>query len=248
MVRFLVGKNNMEKNAINTNGLTAMDICLERKKDPCGDEANDIKRCLELAGAVRAEVPQTKSQTWLENKRNALMVVATLISTMAFQAGVNPPGGFWQDDKLPDPNGEPQEFHFAGHSIMEDKYPEKYSIIVGSSTIGLVSSLSVILLLISGIPYNRVFVIILMIIMWIAISATALTYLASVNFIKAHAPYSERGYGPADPRALRGTLIAWVIVMLFLLLVHLTRFIVKIKKLIHSMRKRDLPSPDLVSV
>ncbi|KAI7988411.1 Ankyrin repeat-containing protein BDA1 [Camellia lanceoleosa] len=36
---------------------------------------------------------------WLAKKRDALMVVASLLATMAFQAVVNPPGGVWQDDK-----------------------------------------------------------------------------------------------------------------------------------------------------
>ena len=224
----------MEKDAINTNGLTAMDMCLERKEDPCSDEENDIKRCLEGAGAAGADVPQTKSRTWLENKRSALMVVASLISTMAFQTGINPPGGVWQDDELPaDPNGNRQEVHFAGDSIMANRYPWRYTIILCSSTVALVSSLSVILLLISGIPYNRVFVIILMIIMWIAISATALTYVSSVTFISPYEGYSPGGrlheaylYDPAVLAAPIGGVIAWGIVMLFLLLVHLTRFIV----------------------
>lgn len=35
---------------------------------------------------------------WQRKKRNTLMVVASLIATMAFQVGANPPGGFWQDN------------------------------------------------------------------------------------------------------------------------------------------------------
>ncbi|OVA19798.1 PGG domain [Macleaya cordata] len=36
--------------------------------------------------------------------RSALMVVAILIATMTFQAGTNPPGGFWQDIYFPENN------------------------------------------------------------------------------------------------------------------------------------------------
>uniref|UniRef100_A0A803NCF1 PGG domain-containing protein n=1 Tax=Chenopodium quinoa TaxID=63459 RepID=A0A803NCF1_CHEQI len=39
-----------------------------------------------------------KDRAWLEDQRTSLMVVASLIATMAFQAGINPPGGVWQDD------------------------------------------------------------------------------------------------------------------------------------------------------
>ncbi|GJS75864.1 ribonuclease H-like domain-containing protein [Tanacetum coccineum] len=39
----------------------------------------------------------TNYEDWLDRKRNSLMVAASLIATMAFQAGVNPPSGVWLD-------------------------------------------------------------------------------------------------------------------------------------------------------
>ncbi|GMQ03480.1 hypothetical protein CsSME_00049264 [Camellia sinensis var. sinensis] len=39
---------------------------------------------------------------WLAKKKDALMVVASLLATMAFQAGVNPSSGVWQDDNPAD--------------------------------------------------------------------------------------------------------------------------------------------------
>ncbi|KAK2994034.1 hypothetical protein RJ640_018791, partial [Escallonia rubra] len=38
-----------------------------------------------------------KQDDWLEKQRSALMVAASLIATMAFQVGVNPPCGVWQE-------------------------------------------------------------------------------------------------------------------------------------------------------
>ncbi|PQM38507.1 ankyrin repeat-containing protein [Prunus yedoensis var. nudiflora] len=35
---------------------------------------------------------------WLEESRGILMVVATVISTMTFQAVISPPGGVWQEN------------------------------------------------------------------------------------------------------------------------------------------------------
>nr|DAD36515.1 TPA_asm: hypothetical protein HUJ06_007156 [Nelumbo nucifera] len=37
-------------------------------------------------------------EDWVEKKRDILMVVVSLIATMAFQAGFNPPGGVWQEN------------------------------------------------------------------------------------------------------------------------------------------------------
>ncbi|OMO81243.1 hypothetical protein CCACVL1_12530 [Corchorus capsularis] len=54
---------------------------------------------------------------WLERKRSSLMVVASLLATMAFQAGMNPPGGVWQDTN---------KDHTAGFSIMADNFPTEY--------------------------------------------------------------------------------------------------------------------------
>ncbi|KAF5480468.1 hypothetical protein F2P56_001216 [Juglans regia] len=35
---------------------------------------------------------------WVDETRGTLMLVATVIATMTFQAGINPPGGVWQQD------------------------------------------------------------------------------------------------------------------------------------------------------
>ncbi|CAA2998862.1 ankyrin repeat-containing BDA1-like [Olea europaea subsp. europaea] len=53
---------------------------------------------------------------WLEKKRIVLMVVASLVATMAFQVGVNPPTGVWQDTYMVDP-------HKVGESIFAHNYP-----------------------------------------------------------------------------------------------------------------------------
>ncbi|GKD82404.1 ankyrin repeat-containing domain, PGG domain protein, partial [Tanacetum coccineum] len=110
------------------------------------------------------------NEDWLDKKRNTLMVVASLIATMAFQAGTNPPSGVWQDTSTD---------HRAGYSIMEYNHQNLYHVFLVSNTLGFVSTLSIILLLISGLPFlrHRVFLWILMVIMWIATASMSLTYL-----------------------------------------------------------------------
>ncbi|WJZ97739.1 hypothetical protein VitviT2T_016320 [Vitis vinifera] len=71
------------------------------------------------------------------------MITAGVIAAMAYQAGLNPPGGNWQDDK---------SGYVAGTSIMGDYYPSSYHLFWIYNTVALVTSLSTIFLLISGIP------------------------------------------------------------------------------------------------
>ncbi|KAJ4842265.1 hypothetical protein Tsubulata_040315, partial [Turnera subulata] len=120
---------------------------------------SNVKTCCKHHGRKKKGV---------KNKRNALMVVASLIATMAFQAGINPPCGVWQNDS---------DTHEAGHSVLATKHPQVYTTFVAYNTTSFLASLCVILLLISGLPFkSRFSVWILTVIMWIAVASTGLTY------------------------------------------------------------------------
>ena len=80
-------------------------------------------------------------EKWLKNKREALMITAGVIAAMASQAGLNPPGGIWQDDK---------SGHVAGTSIMGDYYPAGYREFWIYNTVAFVTSVSTNFLLISN--------------------------------------------------------------------------------------------------
>ncbi|KAI8570469.1 hypothetical protein RHMOL_Rhmol01G0036100 [Rhododendron molle] len=70
------------------------------------------------------------------------MIVSSLIATMAFQVGLNPPGSVWQDNSV----------HEAGKSILAYRYPNWYPILMYVNTAGFLLSLSTILLLIMALP------------------------------------------------------------------------------------------------
>ncbi|XWS17454.1 hypothetical protein CRYUN_Cryun33cG0069300 [Craigia yunnanensis] len=53
----------------------------------------------------RKPIVKHKHTDWLDRKRSALMVVASLIATVAFQAAITPPGGVWQEDETVDEKG-----------------------------------------------------------------------------------------------------------------------------------------------
>ncbi|XP_074293924.1 uncharacterized protein LOC141621126 [Silene latifolia] len=220
MVKFLLKNKKMEKNAINKNGMTAMDIHIQSKK---GINDSEIRVPLKRAKALKAKAalkPRNKNKTWLENQRSALMVVASLIATMAFQVGISPPGGVWQDN----------DGHNAGNSVMADVVKDDYDQLLIYNTAGLISSLSVILLLISGLPFRRLFVAILMITMWIAVTATTLSYIVSVNYLAGNRELltlSSKNHRPVL-YSLGAGIGVWLILMVLLLLGHAVRFVVKL--------------------
>ncbi|MBA0636565.1 hypothetical protein Godav_025724, partial [Gossypium davidsonii] len=123
-IKFLLTSTSVEVNGLNANGLTALDVLARSRR---GLKDFDIAESLRDAGALRAaeilhwriETPPLiaqnvatnqpdreyqwvqktyKKEDWLTRKRDSLMVVASLMATMSFQAGLTPPGGLWQDD------------------------------------------------------------------------------------------------------------------------------------------------------
>uniref|UniRef100_A0A803LBL4 PGG domain-containing protein n=2 Tax=Chenopodium quinoa TaxID=63459 RepID=A0A803LBL4_CHEQI len=143
------------------------------------------------------------------------MVVASCIATLSFQVGMNPPGGVWQDN----------DGHEAGTSIMAyDKHGDFYSIIQVSNTIGLMSSLSVILLLISGLPCKKYFVFVLRVTLWIAVTASATTYFYTIGYLTNE--ILEKAVLVED--ALEYSVEIWLWLMLIILVGHGLRFIWKL--------------------
>ncbi|KAF7847163.1 hypothetical protein BT93_L3269 [Corymbia citriodora subsp. variegata] len=130
---------------------------------------------------------------WLSQKRNSLMVVASLLATVAFQAAITPPGGVWQDDLKVDANGNPvKEPHLAGTSIMAHVQRIAYGQFMIFNTLAFLSSLSIILLLLSGLPIKRRrWMWTQMVIMWLAITGQAITYFIAL-----------RNMSPADTRGM----------------------------------------------
>lgn len=92
---------------------------------------------------------------WLEKTRGNLMVAATVIAGMSFQVMVNPPGGVWQQDYCSSGNQTGTSSTCkakAGTSVLEHESSKRgfYLGMVISSTVSFSASMSLILLVISG--------------------------------------------------------------------------------------------------
>ncbi|KAJ8756028.1 hypothetical protein K2173_024574 [Erythroxylum novogranatense] len=127
---------------------------------------------------------------WLEKTRGNLMIVATVIATLAFQAAMNPPGGVWQAEAHyndTDQSGCPVGVCKVGTSILSYNKDLRYYAFTVCNTISFSASLStVILLLLSGYPLKRrLFVWLLLLAMCITLFFMAATYIISIMLVGA---------------------------------------------------------------
>ncbi|XAR57614.1 hypothetical protein NMG60_11025812 [Bertholletia excelsa] len=172
IIKYLFEKKKIIVNTKNASGLTPRDI-LYPPKVKMDEITADIKDELQKANAKKAK--SLNRGEWVKRNGDPFMVVAILIATMAFQVGVSPPGGFWDDDD----NG-----HKPGEAIMASTYPDAYLWLARSSTIGFVASLITIVLLPSGLhTRKKAFMWILIVVMWLAITSTAISYVIAIAWI-----------------------------------------------------------------
>ncbi|CAK9144160.1 unnamed protein product [Ilex paraguariensis] len=153
-------------------------------------------------------------------KTDSLMLVATVIAAMAYQAAVNPPGGVWQEDKL-DPQNNEKVLASAGTSIMafvnqSGLYTEFWDF----NTLSFLASLSMLLLLVSGIPLEGRFVSwVLLAAMYTALVCMTQAYLISMEVIS---PLDE---WRTMKNRVRRWIYVWEGVMAVVYVVHTFNFI-----------------------
>ncbi|KAK0575166.1 hypothetical protein LWI29_034885 [Acer saccharum] len=205
VVKLLIGAVNV--NAKNFNGLTAMDMF-----NLMGDSRdNNVGKILHRAKAKPSSQvsasPTSLAQfffrdlTLIEKRdkyfgvsgrnqkksaddiRNIVLVVAVLIATATYQAGLSPPGGYWQDDFNVQPsmiindtttsnvNQWQQEPHRAGQMIMTPRFIFYFFTL---NSLAFFASVWMILVLIAGLPYTKI--------LSISTSFLLYAYYASIAF------------------------------------------------------------------
>uniref|UniRef100_J3N5Y6 PGG domain-containing protein n=1 Tax=Oryza brachyantha TaxID=4533 RepID=J3N5Y6_ORYBR len=94
-----------------------------------------LKNLLELEEHVEEEEEEWK----LEKRRKLLLLVAILAASLTYEAGMNPPGGFWQEGK----SGH------VGDPVLNDNYRRRYLAFFFCNATAFVASLAIIMLLVN---------------------------------------------------------------------------------------------------
>ncbi|KAL5987583.1 hypothetical protein ACLOJK_035332 [Asimina triloba] len=178
MLEHLINQTEVDVNAKNMDGLTALDSLLLSPYEPEVEEVLAILRRKQPESRIKvhpARQPHEGDDKWLENTRGSLMIVAILISTVTFQAALNPPGGVYQDTTYGDPSEK--YWHYVGEAVLSYRAPLRYTVFVIFNGIGFVASLLIILLLLSELPLDQKHIMrILTVIMWVAVSTMLISY------------------------------------------------------------------------
>ncbi|KAG6411220.1 hypothetical protein SASPL_129298 [Salvia splendens] len=187
IIQYLTKDTKIDKKSKNSKWETPITILKQRISYFGSDhDTDEIKRLLRSGSTHSSQTPPVE---WLTRKRDSIMVVV-----MAFQAAVSPTGGVWQEDTLA---------HKAGEAY---KDPHIYRNFIRSNTVAFVSSLSIILLLIIGLPFRYRF----FMIMWVSVT---ITYGASIMVATPKESLS---------RIIQLAIVAWVGLMTILLLANTT--------------------------
>jgi hypothetical protein len=175
-------------------------------------------------------------ENWIEETRGTLMVVATVIASMAFQAGINPPSGVWQPNTSNSTNG----FNCREDGTCKDgkavssytNSSDDYQVFISCNTISFMASVCVLFLVISGFPLTTNFF------MWFLTLAMN-TSVASMTFayINAVGLVTPDEFSSKYEALLEPLEYIWLGVIVIVALIHIIRPLSWMVKKLRNFRR-----------
>ncbi|XP_058196778.1 ankyrin repeat-containing protein At5g02620-like [Rhododendron vialii] len=214
IIKKILENSKIDTRATNASGQTARDILLlgRGKRTKPEQWEGDIEKHLRKHHIHRGNY--INHYEWIEQKRKSLTIVAILMATIAFQAGVNPPGGVWLE------NVDGVDGHRAGEAVMAYNHPTAYPYFIRGNTIGFVASLITITCLISGVPFRkRCLLVMLVVVMCVSITCMAFTYACAILL------FTPKAKRESVDHNIVVAVVVWFGLQAILLIVHGSRLI-----------------------
>ncbi|CAA0841914.1 Unknown protein [Striga hermonthica] len=240
-IKFLTSVSGLDANTANLGQMTPDDILNRTQRSPRDSE---IHKYLKMNKLGRQEDSHDK---WLKQTKSSLMVVAILIATIAFQIMANPPSGVWQDHEdptelqSPAPNAGPRMW--AGESIFAWNYTDIYEIFSVVNTLGFFVSLSIILLLVSELPFGSK-----KLLMWLLIGMTwfAIISISVVYVFALFAVTPGRSLLSSSGNVAVWCMIGWAGLIVLIVISHGIRLMLKAWRKISGLFSRGPTATTLV--
>lgn len=239
----------MTVDAVNANGLTALDLVENMPKDL---KVMEIFMLLsKTAGSRTGRIPQSgrgtspvaesnvkacchdcsrnvnlpkREDDWVDKKFASLSVAATVVASMAYQAVLNPPGGIWTDDSRNDGQLQFQ----TGISILSTTEITKAEMFWVCNTIAFISSFCILFLRVSGLRLKRKFLVwLLMVSMWITVTSMAVSYLVAMLVVQP--VWKSTGVNKLIMVA-NIAIFSWLFLLFIVFLVYIFRFFILVYK------------------
>ncbi|KAL1809876.1 hypothetical protein ACET3Z_026866 [Daucus carota] len=273
MIKYLVTRGEvLDLNAVNKNGLTALDIIEQMPQDV---KTMEIKELLISAGSLRAKLnkgatseivveqgpaapDKNKKGVKKKNSKSSsnfpkkqpkkdknLLVAASVIAAMAYQAALSPPGGLAAVDATTNLAPSYDTYKLKPATSVVSAFMQGYSDVFWiSNTIAFMAALSVIFLYVSGARLHQRFLVWLIRLgMWITLSAMTSAYVCAVLAINPDEDIHKPG---STFFALAIGLVAWAglialtfVVLVFKSLSYIVRkFFTMIKRATRKKKKK----------
>ncbi|KAI3524775.1 hypothetical protein L1887_03439 [Cichorium endivia] len=143
-----------------------------------------------------------------ERKADALLVAASVIAAMNYQAAISPPGGSYQDTRIV--NGRME--YEAGQVIVAYVSPNEYRRFSTANTISFTFSMTTMFLFLSGLSLKRrIFSLLLMASMFATITATTYSYKLALEATTPDHDELKIGWIFIN-HLVTGALITWFVV------------------------------------